>query len=149
VDASGQVALRFTGRDGHGAPCEGWAWADVKVTAPALRVARDLRAGEPLAGAVAPAVVELLPARRAVAALPDGAVAARPLRAGAALLLSDLRVGPRPGDAVVVLVRAGAVELERTGRAVPCPRDRACALLPGGKRVEGRYLAGRIVVEAP
>jgi len=149
VEASGQVALRFTGRDPAGAPCEGWAWAEVKVAAPALRLTRDLRAGEPLAGAVAPGLSEVLPARRPVAELPEGAVAARTLRAGTSLLSSDLRVGPRPGDPVVVLVRAGAVELEQPGRAVPCARDRACALLPGGKRVEGRFLAGRLVVEAP
>jgi len=149
VDGSGQVPLRFTGRDGGGLPCEGFAWAEVRVTAPALRLARDVAPGDPLDGAVEPATAELLPARRAVAALPHGAVAARRLRAGAPLLAADLRVGPRPGDAVVVLVRAGALELEQPGRAVPCVQGRACALLPGGRRVEGRLEAGRIVVEVP
>jgi hypothetical protein len=149
VEASGQVPLRFTGREPAGARCEGFAWADVRVSGPALRLARDVAADEPLAGAVEAAVAELLPARRPVAALPAGALAARRLRAGAPLLEADLRVGPRSGDPVAVVVRAGALELEQSGRAVPCPKGRACALLPGGRRVEGRLEAGRVVVEVP
>jgi hypothetical protein len=50
---------------------------------------------------------------------------------------------------VEVVVRAGDLEITREARAVPCVRGRACALLPGGRRVEGRLLDGRILVEVP
>jgi hypothetical protein len=46
-------------------------------------------------------------------------------------------------------MRAGALSVEQSGRAVPCPRGRACAVLPSGRRVEGRLEDGRILVELP
>jgi flagella basal body P-ring formation protein FlgA len=153
VEASGEVPLRTSGRDLRGAPCAGAAWASVRVLAPALVVARALREGESLEGAVALAEREVRAGRHPLTALPPGATATRPLRPHDALAPGDVRVGPRPGEPVAVLVRAGPLELERTGRAVPCAREaeavHACALLPGGRRVEGRLLAGRILVEAP
>jgi flagella basal body P-ring formation protein FlgA len=146
VDASGSVALRFTGRDSAGGACEGFAWASVRVRAPALVATRAIAAGEPLAGAVALSSAEVRPGRAGLTALPGAAVAARPVRAGAPLSRGDLRVGPRPGEPVTVVVRAGALELEQPARAVACPG--ACALLPGGRRVEGRFEDGHILVEA-
>jgi hypothetical protein len=147
--ASQQLPLRFQGRTAAGAPCQGHAWARARVLAPALVVLRDLRAGDPLAQAVAPAEQELLPGRALLSRLPDGAVADRTLRAGAALRAADVRTGPAPGDPVTVVVLAGDLQVEVPGRAVPCPRGRACALLPSGKRVEGRLAGGRVLLEAP
>ncbi|MFT3915756.1 MAG: hypothetical protein QM704_17075 [Anaeromyxobacteraceae bacterium] len=149
VGASGQVPLGFDGRDAVGARCTGVAWADVRVSAAGLRATRDLRAGEPLAGATVAAEVVLEAGRRPLPALPAGATAARPLRAGDVLDEADLRVGPGPGDPVTVAVRAGGVELTVTGKALACARGKACALLPGGRRVEGRWDGARIALEAP
>jgi hypothetical protein len=149
VEASGEVALRLAGRDRRGAACTGAAWASVRVLAPALVLSRAVRAGEPLGGVVAVEEREVRAGRAPLATLPPGAVAARPLRAHEPLLAADVRVGPRPGEPVTVLVRAGPLEVERAGRALPCSRELSCALLPGGRRVEGRWERDRIVVEAP
>jgi hypothetical protein len=157
IEASGDVPLRLAGRDRHGGACTGAAWASVRVFAPALVTSRALREGEPLEPAVVLAEREVRPSRPTVAALPEGATASRALRAREALAPGDVRTGPRPGGDVTVVVRAGALEIERAGRALPCPRERdpagrearACALLPGGRKVEGRYRDGRILVEAP
>lgn len=149
VASSGPVALRFEGRGPGGARCEGWAWADVKVYAPALRLTRDVRSGERLEGAVEAVELEVTQGRSALGSLPSGAVASRELRAGAALAGSDLRVGPAPGDPVTLLVRSGGVELSLPARALGCGRAAGCAaLLPGGRRVEGRWDGARIAVEA-
>ncbi len=149
VGTSGPVPLAFDGRDAAGARCAGVAWAEVRVTAAGLRATRDVRAGEPLAGVTAPAEVALEAGRRPVPALPAGAAAARPLRAGDVLDEADLHVGPFPGEPVTVAVRAGGLELSITGKALACPRGKACALLPGGRRVEGRWDGARIALEAP
>lgn len=156
VERSGDVAMRLAGRDRRGAACTTAAWASVRVFAPALVTARALREGEPLEPAVRVEEREVRPGRSQLATLPAGATAARALRPLEALAPADVRTGPRPGEDVVVLVRAGSVELERAGRALSCPRERdaatagrACALLPGGRHVEGRYRDGRILVEAP
>jgi hypothetical protein len=50
---------------------------------------------------------------------------------------------------VVAVIVAGALRVEQQARALPCRAGRACALLPSGRRVEGAWHAGRIVVEAP
>jgi hypothetical protein len=149
VAASGRVALRLSGSTAAGAPCEGWAWARVRVLAPALVVARDVEDGAPLAGAVTPAEREVLPGRAPLAALPPGATAARALRPGLALEGQHVRVGPRPGEPITVVARVGTLSVERPGRAVPCARGRACALLPSGQRVEGALEDGRLVVGSP
>ncbi|HTN54122.1 MAG TPA: hypothetical protein VML50_17065 [Anaeromyxobacter sp.] len=149
VEASGQVPLRVEGRDAAGAPCQAWVYARVRVLAPALLLDRPLEAGEPLEGAVRLAEVEIRAGRAPLAALPPEACAARPLRAGHPLEPSDVREGPAPGAPVAVVVRAGEVELTAEGVVAPCERGRACAVLPSGRRVQGRYAAGRILVEAP
>lgn len=149
VAASGQVALRVEGRDAGGARCEGWGWARVRAVAPALRATRAVRAGEALAGAVSLGEAEVIAGRRALAELPEGAVAARPLSAGAPVESGALRTGPTPGAALTVVVRAGALAVAQPGRAVACGRERACAVLPSGRRVEGRLQDGALWVEAP
>jgi hypothetical protein len=149
VTASGQVPLRLTGTGPEGLPCEAFGWARVRVLAPGLLLARAVATGEPLEGAVRPGEVELRAGRAYLPSLPAGARAARALPAGAALIPSDVRAGPLPGEPIEVLVRTGALELSLTGRAVPCARGRACALLPGGRRVEGRIAGDHLLVEVP
>lgn len=151
VTGSGEVPLRFTGAGPDGRACQGYGWAKVHVVADGLVVGRTVRAGEPLDGAVTTGEVELRPGRAApLTALPPGARAARTLAAGAPVLGDDVLQGPRPGEPVTVVVRvAGGLELSQDGRALPCARGRACALLPGGRRVEGRFEDGRLLLETP
>ncbi|ACG73732.1 conserved hypothetical protein [Anaeromyxobacter sp. K] len=149
VLASGETPLQVDGRDGAGRPCRSFAWAAVRVTGPALRTTRAVAGGEPLAGAVEPAEAERLPGRSPLAGLPPGARAARALASGTLLAGTDVRAGPAPGAPVQVVVRAAGLEITREARVVPCVRGRACALLPGGRRVEGRLQDGRILVEVP
>lgn len=149
VEASGRAALRFTGRDAHGAPCTGFAWGRVRVTGPAVVTTRAVEAGQPLDGALAVEERELVAGRRGLSELPQGASASHRLAAGALLDEASVHLGPVPGQAVTVRLLAGALTVEQPGRAVPCKRGRACALLPSGRRVEGRFEDGRILVEAP
>jgi len=146
---SGRVALRLGGRMPGGTGCDGWAWARVRLLAPVLVASRALRAGEPLSGAVSPEERELSPGRVAASRLSPDAVAARPLAAGQALDEADLRVGPAPGESVVLVVHMGSLRVEQAGRAVPCSRGHACALTANGKRVEGSWQDGRILVSSP
>jgi hypothetical protein len=147
--ATGPAALRFAGTDAAGGPCEGFAWARVTVLAPTPVVTRTLEVGDPLEGAVAWEEREVRPGRPPPADLPGGATAARRLQPGAVLDEASFRVGPRPGTALPVVLRSGALSVEQQGRAVPCARGRACAVLPSGRRVEGRLADGRILVEVP
>ena len=151
VTGSGEVPLRFSGVGSDGRVCQAFGWASVRVTAPGLVATRTIRAGEPLAGAVASGTVELRTGRSApLATVPPGGRAARTLATGAPVLATDVRAGPLPGEPITVVVRIpGGLELSQDGRAVPCARDRACALLPGGRRVEGRLEGGHLILEAP
>lgn len=149
VETSGNVPLRFAGRTAAGTPCQGYAWGRVRVLAPAAVTRRELHEGDPLDGAVGMEEREVLPGRRALTSAPAGAAAARRLPAGAVLDETAVRVGPAPGDPVLVHLRAGPLSVEQAGRAVPCARGRSCALLPSGRRVEGRFADGHILVEVP
>jgi flagella basal body P-ring formation protein FlgA len=149
VEASGSAALRFSGRSADGVPCHGYAWGRVRVLAPAAVTTRDLREGEPLDGALITAEREVLPGRRTLGSAPAGAAAARRLAAGTVLDETDVRNGPAPGAPVLVFLRAGALSVEQAGRAVACARGRSCALLPSGRRLEGRFVDGHILVEVP
>ena len=149
VTASGRVAARLTGPAGAPEACDRWAWLRVRVTAPALVTTRELADGASLEGAVRLEEREVTPGRAWLAHLPEGATAARALPVNTALDEALLRLGPRPGEPVAIVMRAGALSVEREGRAVPCRRGRACALLPSGKRLEGTWHGGRIEVESP
>ena len=59
-----------------------------------------------------------------------------------------MRVGPRPGQPVTVVVRVGDIEAFRSAHACRRLMGRLRAL-PGGKRVEGRFTDGHIEVSAP
>ena len=152
VAGSGDAPLRMSGSLADGSRCEAYGWARVRVLAPALMLARSVVTGDALAGALAPAPAEVeVRAGQAppLATLPEGGRAARALVAGAALLAADVHAGPLPGEPVTVVVRAGAVELATAGRAIGCPHGKTCAVLPSGRRVEGRLEDGRLVLETP
>jgi hypothetical protein len=150
VAGSSEVALRLSGVTADGRGCEAWAWARVRVVASGLVVSRAVTGGELLQDAVATGEVELRLGRPPpLGELPAGGRAAHALAPGAPLLPSDVREGPLPGEQITVVVRAGNLELSQLGRALPCTRGRACALLPGGRRVEGRPEGGQLVLEAP
>ncbi|MBI5542726.1 MAG: hypothetical protein HY901_02480 [Deltaproteobacteria bacterium] len=150
IAASGRYAVRLAGANAEGAPCQGWAWASVKVLASVRVAARELRPGEPLAGATLLAERELVAGRSPVLEIPEGSVATRLLRAGQIIEQHHLRAaGTSPGEPVVVLARSGTVSIVQPGRMVPCVRGRACAVLPSGRRVVGQLEGGRLVVEAP
>jgi hypothetical protein len=121
----------------------------VRVFAPALIARRAVPEGAPVEPAVASGEREVAAGRPPLSSLPPGAVAARDIPAGVPIEPSHLRVGPRPGEPVAVLLRVGDVAVEETGRALPCARARACALLPSGRRVEGRFDGTRILLESP
>jgi hypothetical protein len=147
ISASGEVAVHLFGAGGPS--CDGWAWARVRVRAPSLVTTRALTEGDPLDGAVEAREREVLPGRPPLAALPEGAIAARALPAGATVDEAAIRIGARPGDPVAVLLRAGTLSVEQEGRAIACRRGRVCALLPSGRRVEGVWHDGRIVLGSP
>lgn len=150
VAASGEVALRVRGALDGGAPCEGWAWARVRVLAKVAVALRPLAEGDSIdTSAFDLAEREIAPGRAPLATIPSGATAARSIAAGTALEGVHLRLGPPPGAAVTVLARVGSLEVEQPGRAVACTRNRACALLPSGRRVEGTFDGARLVVETP
>jgi len=150
VTGSGEVPLRLLGTSADGRVCEAFGWARVRVMRTGLVATRPLAAGEPLEGAVEPAEVELHNGQSPpVAELPEEARAAHALAAGAPLRSNDVLLGPAPGESITVVVLADGLEISREGRALPCTPGRACALLPGGRRVEGRLEGGRLVMEAP
>jgi hypothetical protein len=148
VSASGRVAVHLFGRDGV-ERCDGWAWARVRVSAPSLVTARAVMEGAALEGAVVAVEREIVVGRPPVTMLPEGAIADRALAAGVPLDEALFRIGARPGQAVAVVLRTGALVVEQRGQAIACRRGRACALLPTGRRVEGTWHDGRIQLESP
>jgi hypothetical protein len=149
ISSSGRVAVHLFGREAGGRACDGWAWAQVRLRAPVLVTTRPVAEGDLLEGAVAMREREVLPGRPPLSTLPEGAAAARALAAGVAVDEALIRIGARPGEAVAVVLRAGALSVEQQGRAVACRRGRVCALLPSGRRVEGVWHEGRIVLGSP
>lgn len=145
VRGSGRVAVRLEG-DG----CSGWAWAEVKLYAPALVAVRPIPAGSDPTGSVRREEREVLPGRAPIDSLPPGSVASRTIPAGASIEARHLRAaGFGPGEPVRVLLRSGSIAIESAGRTVPCGGGRVCAVLPSGKRVEGSIEGDRLVVEVP
>lgn len=147
ISASGRVLLHLVGAGPGGGACGSWAWAQVRVIAPTLVTTRAVAEDAPLEGAVELVEREVAAGRRPLAELPSGARAARALPAGTPLQDASIRVGARPGETVAVLLRAGPLAVEQEGRAIACRRGRACALLPSGRRVEGAWHEGRIVLD--
>jgi hypothetical protein len=145
---SGRYAARLSGEQETSKACQGQAWIQVRVWATALVTQRAIRPGETLEGAVTPQEHEQLAFRELLSALPPGAIAARAIAGGAVLEPSHLRVGPETGGSLTVVVNSGSVRLEQVGRRVACGGQKVCAILPTGKRVEGRLENDELLVEA-
>ena len=149
-DLSGRLTLRLTGRSEQGRSCDGFASARAELLAPVWVVVRPIAAGAPLGDAIVreERPVQGIPGR--VNDLTEGAVAARALTPGTILEERLVRSpGPRPGETVPVVLRSGEISITQNGRLTPCLQGRSCATLPTGKRVEGRLVDGRLIVEAP
>lgn len=149
IDGSGRVALKLLGTRAEGNACEVWAWARVRVFAPVAVAARAIRAGENIGQAVRTEEREIKPGH--VPALVNaGSTADRAVGAGQMIEATSVRAaGPRPGESVKILIVAGALAVEQTGRAISCGRDTTCAVLPSGKHVEGTFAEGRLLVRLP
>lgn len=144
------LAVRIKGTHADGEACEVTGWVRLRAYRAVLVTANKIEAGQPLAPSVHSEEREWKGGLPPVVQLPEGAVAARPLMAGTPLALSSIReAGPNNGATVRVLLRHGPIELEAEGRAVPCIKGHACALLASGRRVEGVWSDGRIVWEVP
>jgi hypothetical protein len=145
---SGRVAVRLTGEQG-GHACAGWAWAEVRVLGQVLVTTRALRAGEPVADAVTTSEREVRQGRRPLTDA-TGMIATRALPAGAIVEGEHAQVATgRPGADVKVMVKSGDLVIEAKGRSVACGRGRACAVLPSGRQVEGRFAGESLWVELP
>lgn len=144
---SGRHRVRLVGRDGAGRRCQALGVVRVRVFARVPVVRRAVAAGQPLAGAV---VLRERPLRRGMQPgdwIEAGAVAARPLRPNTVVRPQDVRrPRPRTGQRVHVVLHAGVIRIEDEGRIVPCGREKVCARLSTGRRVEGRLEAGGILV---
>ena len=149
VDGSGRFGVKLLGAHASGAPCQAWIWARVRVMAPVSVATRAIRAGEPFAGGTATAEREIMPGRQPAAAL-DGAIAERTVGPGQ-MIEADMARAPglRPGQPVKVVLVAGALSIEQTGRAVACTRNHNCAVLPSGRHVDGALVDGHLLVEMP
>jgi flagella basal body P-ring formation protein FlgA len=148
IEGSSRVAVKVTAPSGPGrrAECVVWLWADVRVmgTAPVTRYA--IRAGERLSGAAVRLEIREIRLGHPPAALDETSVADRFLGAGQMVEPSAARAaGLRNGDAVKVVLVAGAMMVEQNGRALACGRAQ-CAVLPSGKHVEGILVDGRLMV---
>jgi len=153
IDGSARVAVKLIGpARGAAPPCETWGWARFRLLAPVPVAVRALRAGESLAGATRLDHREIKvghpPAN--LASLEAGATADRALVPGQLVETDMVRApGPRAGDPVKVVLVAGGLAIEQTGRAVPCARNHNCAVLPSGKHVDGAFVDGRLLVQMP
>jgi len=143
IEGSGRVALRYFGKS-----CDGWAWADVQVFAPVLVTNRAVKSGEVMTDVVKTAERELRRGHQPVALVNDETTAARGIPAGTVVEKSDVRQAqPKLGSTIGITLVAGAIQIEDTGRVVPCSPDRVCVLLPSGKRLDGQMKNGRVWVE--
>jgi len=141
VKSSGAVPVRVQG-DG----CEAWGWAQVALFVPVQKVTAAAKEGARIESSTEER--ELTPGRTYVAALPDGAVASRPLAIGTLLEPQHLRsAGPSIGAEVTVVASSGALQIAQRGRVIGCSGSKGCAQLANGRRVEGTFENGRLLVE--
>lgn len=146
IAGSGRYAVKIAGGG-----CTGWAFVRIEVFAPTAVTTRKLAAGESLDGNISVSELALPPGRVPFVPAP-GATAARAMPIGRLIVASDVRSAASAlsaGAPVRVVVRSGLVQLEQTGRFVPCGSGRGCAVLPSGKHVEGRLEGTQLIVEAP
>ncbi|NDC38229.1 MAG: hypothetical protein EBZ48_09280 [Proteobacteria bacterium] len=80
--------------------------------------------------------------------LPQDSVAAMPLGPNVALEPAHVREKtPELGQPVTVQIKSGALVVEQEARWAACSKKMACALLPNGQRIQGRWNGQLIVVE--
>jgi hypothetical protein len=145
IASSGRYPVKL-----EGAGCHGWIWVSVKVVANVRVATRALKPGDPLAEGTTLGPREITQGHTPLVDLADGLIAAAPIAAGQLIEPHQVRQsGTAPGESVQVEVHSGSVSILQSGRAVPCVRGRACAVLPSGRRLEGRIQNGRLVVEIP
>ena len=147
VDGSGRFGVKVLGAHAGGSPCQAWIWVRLRVMAQVSVATRAIRTGEPFAGATATAEREILPGRQPASSV-EGAIAERTVGPGQ-MIESEMARAPglHPGESVKVVLVAGALSIEQTGRAVACARNHNCAVLPNGKHVDGTLTDGRLLVE--
>jgi len=144
ISGSGRYAVKLSG-----ARCSAWAWAEIEVLAKAYVTTRAVGEGELLEGAVSEIEKEVRPGRQP-ARVVRGARAGRALAKGQVLEAAHLEsAAPEAGESIEVVVLVGDLRIVQTGRVVGCGRNKACALMPSGKHVEGQLVEGRLLVEAP
>jgi hypothetical protein len=149
VDGSGRFGVKLLGTNASGSECQAWIWARVRVVAPVSVATRAIRAGDAFAGAIATAEREILPGRQPATSL-DGAIAERTVGPGQMIEAGMAQApGLHPGQAVKVVLVAGALSIEQTGRAVACGRNHNCAVLSSGRHVDGALVDGHLLVEMP
>lgn len=149
VDGSGRFGVKVIGAQASGAACQAWIWARVRVMAQVSVATRAIRTGESFTGMTTSAEREILPGRQPATTL-DGATAERSVGPGQMIEAEMARPpGLHPGEPVKVVLVAGALSIEQTGRAVACARNHNCAVLPNGKHVDGTLMNGRLLVEMP
>jgi len=152
--ASGTTSLRVSGRGANGKPCSAYAFVDVKVVTDALVATKPIREGAALEGSVRIVRREIIHGETPLTQLPAGVVASRSLSTGQ-LVESQVYRSPAlaPGTAVRIVVYTGALSLEMNGQIARCvdvgASERTCAMLPSGKRIEGQYENGVLLVEQP
>jgi hypothetical protein len=142
LDRSGPVVV-----DVEGDGCSARVVVDVRVLQPVLVVKQAAPAGTVLAGVTAVELRETQPSQRAVATLPDGAVARRALSTGRIVVDDDLALpGPDAGTPVKVVLQAGGLRVVRNAVAMPCAgvvdHRHHCARLPNGRQVHGVFERG-------
>lgn len=149
VQRSGSIALRLEGERENGSPCAGTGVAKVQVKTKVWVSEKTIARGEALQGNLVTKYMDV-GVRRAMREVPGNAVARRQIQAGAVLELQHAIVpGTEPGTPVRVVLSQGPVRVAQKGVIVPCIKERVCARLPSGKRVEGTFSAGVLEVKVP
>ncbi len=141
IDSSGRVPVRV-----RGAKCEAWGWATIRLFVDGLVLTRDVAAGSALGGAFALQRIEYRRGAEPLREIDTSANATKALKAGTLLTADVVRVGPPAGTPTNVRVVVGGLTLEQQGTVINCRGANVCASLPSGKRVEGRMVAGTLVV---
>ena len=148
-DLSGRAMLKLEGTTADGSRCEGFASVRARLTAPIVVTSRAIAKEQPLDGAVTLADRDVTGHPELLSELPAGAIATQAMPSGAAVTERMVRVpGPAVGEPVPVVVRSGCITITQDGHLAACGSGHTCATLPTGKRVEGRLVDGKLIVEA-
>jgi hypothetical protein len=148
LDGAGRGLLRLTGTNGRGARCDGYASVRAQVSMPVWVVGAPVAKGEAVGDRATKTlrprtagqpVIDLDPAARAATFLPAGTIL-EPRH----LVRAD---APQAGTDIAVVVADGRLTVTAKGRVVACGNDRTCALMPGGRKVEGTMRNGKLYVE--